>query len=336
MPSRSWNRLYGPRGFFQHQSAVPIAGAFETVRKLLELTAEFGEGSFLVVLKLFGDKPSPGVLSFPLPGATLALDFPNKGESTRRLLDRMADVVLARRRAALSGQGRHHVGRGVPRRLSGLAQGRGAARSGHHVGLLAPRDRGGRMSTHPHPRRDLGDRAGLCAPARRAGLRASSSPGGARTGSPRSRPISTPCGAERRGAVRGRSRRDRDDRREPARDIAARFGAPDEVVIAYGVLGEQTAAEQDLAQARALIDTNFTSAALWILALLKRQAGRNAPLTVVGIGSVAGDRGPRQQFHLRVEPRPRFDRFLEGLTHKHDGSDDPHHPRASRASSTRR
>lgn len=89
-----WNRLYGPRGFFQHQSAVPMASAFETLRKLLELTAEFGEGSFLVVLKLFGDKPSPGILSFPMPGATLALDFPNKGETTRRLLDRMADVVL--------------------------------------------------------------------------------------------------------------------------------------------------------------------------------------------------------------------------------------------------
>jgi L-gulonolactone oxidase len=72
-----------------------MAGAFETVRKLLEITAELGEGSFLLVLKLFGGDPSPGVLSFPLPGATLALDFPNKGESTRRLLDRMADVVLA-------------------------------------------------------------------------------------------------------------------------------------------------------------------------------------------------------------------------------------------------
>src|ERR1044072_4623634 len=90
-----WNRLYGRRGFFQHQSAVPIVGAFETVRRLLELSAESGEGSFLLVLKLFGDEPSPGVLSFPLPGATLALDFPNKGQSTRRLLDRMADVVLA-------------------------------------------------------------------------------------------------------------------------------------------------------------------------------------------------------------------------------------------------
>jgi L-gulonolactone oxidase len=91
----NWNRMYGKRGFFQHQSTIPMAAAFDALRKLLALTAEFGEGSFLVVLKLFGDKPSPGVLSFPLPGATLALDFPNKGESTRRLLDRMAEVVLA-------------------------------------------------------------------------------------------------------------------------------------------------------------------------------------------------------------------------------------------------
>jgi len=91
----NWNRMYGKRGFFQQQSAIPMAVASDALRKLLELTAEFGEGSFLVVLKLFGDKPSPGLVSFPLPGATLALDFPNKGESTRRLLDRMAAVVLA-------------------------------------------------------------------------------------------------------------------------------------------------------------------------------------------------------------------------------------------------
>jgi FAD/FMN-containing dehydrogenase len=90
-----WNRLYGRRGFFQHQSAVPLKSAFGTLSQLLTLTAEFGEGSFLVVLKLFGDELSPGLLSFPLPGATLALDFPNKGETTRRLLARMADVVLA-------------------------------------------------------------------------------------------------------------------------------------------------------------------------------------------------------------------------------------------------
>jgi decaprenylphospho-beta-D-erythro-pentofuranosid-2-ulose 2-reductase len=100
------------------------------------------------------------------------------------------------------------------------------------------------------------------------------------------------------------------------RDLKTRFGAPDEVVVAYGILGEQLAAEQDLAQARALIDTNFTSAALWILALLKDQ---NAALTVVGIGSVAGDRGRGTNF-LYGSAKAGFDRFLEGLAHKHAGT----------------
>jgi L-gulonolactone oxidase len=90
-----WNRLYGRRGFFQHQSVVPMKNAPEAVRRLLELTAECGEPSFLAVLKVLGDRPSPGLLSFPMPGVTLALDLANRGESTRRLLDRLVDVVVA-------------------------------------------------------------------------------------------------------------------------------------------------------------------------------------------------------------------------------------------------
>lgn len=89
-----WNRLYGSRGFFQHQCAIPMTQAPDTLRKLLEIIAQAGQGSFLMVLKLFGDKPSPGILSFPLPGATLALDFPNKGKDTLRLLARLAEVVV--------------------------------------------------------------------------------------------------------------------------------------------------------------------------------------------------------------------------------------------------
>ena len=65
-----------------------------TLRKLLELTAAHRQGSFLVVLKLFGNRPSPGLLSFPMEGATFALDFPNRGEATRELLQLMEDVVL--------------------------------------------------------------------------------------------------------------------------------------------------------------------------------------------------------------------------------------------------
>jgi L-gulonolactone oxidase len=89
-----WNRLYGPHGFFQHQSVVPASRAPGAIQRLLTLTGQFQQGSFLVVLKLFGARKSPGLLSFPMPGATLALDLPNHGESTRKLLQAMSEVVV--------------------------------------------------------------------------------------------------------------------------------------------------------------------------------------------------------------------------------------------------
>jgi short-subunit dehydrogenase len=99
--------------------------------------------------------------------------------------------------------------------------------------------------------------------------------------------------------------------------LHARFGGLDEVLIAYGVLGEQAKSETDLARARAALDTNFTSAALWTLALLKdRPAG---PFTLIGIGSVAGDRGRASNF-IYGSAKAALDRFLEGLTQKYDGT----------------
>jgi FAD/FMN-containing dehydrogenase len=89
-----WNRLYGPRGLRQHQSVIPLARAEATVGDLLERAQRAGHGSFLTVLKLFGDLPSPGMLSFPMPGATLTLDFPYRGEATDRLLDELTACVL--------------------------------------------------------------------------------------------------------------------------------------------------------------------------------------------------------------------------------------------------
>ena len=53
------------------------------------------QASFLVVLKQFGDLPSRGLLSFPRPGATLALDFPNRGEPTLRLLESLDAITRA-------------------------------------------------------------------------------------------------------------------------------------------------------------------------------------------------------------------------------------------------
>jgi FAD/FMN-containing dehydrogenase len=88
-----WNRAYGPAGFFQFQCVVPMHAAAASVREMLQVIASSGEGSMLSVLKVFGDMPSPGLLSFPMPGATLALDFPNRGQTTRDLLARLETIT---------------------------------------------------------------------------------------------------------------------------------------------------------------------------------------------------------------------------------------------------
>lgn len=90
---REWNRMYGPRGFLQYQCVLPPATARYGVAELLERVVASGMGSFLAVLKQFGGTPSRGLLSFPRPGTTLALDFANRGQHTFELLDRLDDVV---------------------------------------------------------------------------------------------------------------------------------------------------------------------------------------------------------------------------------------------------
>lgn len=90
---RHWNRLYGRRGMYQYQSVVPPDAAPDATAEMLRQIAAAGQGSFLVVLKSFGALPSPGMLSFPAEGTTLALDFPNRGASTLALLDRLDAVV---------------------------------------------------------------------------------------------------------------------------------------------------------------------------------------------------------------------------------------------------
>jgi len=90
-----WNRLYGRRGFVQYQCVVGgDDGGRRAIAALAERIGRSREPAFLGVLKRFGDLASPGVLSFPRPGATLAADFPMRGAGTLRLLDELDRVVL--------------------------------------------------------------------------------------------------------------------------------------------------------------------------------------------------------------------------------------------------
>lgn len=90
---RGWNRLYGPRGFQQYQCVLPPEDARDGIAMLLQAIAQAGTGSFLAVLKRFGDRPSPGLLSFPRPGVTLALDFPNGRDLSEPLFKRLDSIV---------------------------------------------------------------------------------------------------------------------------------------------------------------------------------------------------------------------------------------------------
>jgi FAD/FMN-containing dehydrogenase len=93
----AWNRLYGPRGLRQHQSVIPLARAEATIAAMLDETHRAGQGSFLTVLKLFGERPAAGLMSFPRAGATLTLDFAYRGAATDALLDRLDALVIGAR-----------------------------------------------------------------------------------------------------------------------------------------------------------------------------------------------------------------------------------------------
>jgi FAD/FMN-containing dehydrogenase len=88
-----WNKMYGRRGFYQYQCVIPTTDGPAGTQALLQRIQNSGAGSFLTVLKTFGDKISPGSLSFPGPGVTLALDFANKGQQTLDLLAELDGIT---------------------------------------------------------------------------------------------------------------------------------------------------------------------------------------------------------------------------------------------------
>jgi FAD/FMN-containing dehydrogenase len=87
-----WNRLYGKSGLFQFQCVVPLGE--HALKRLLKTVSDSGMGSPLVVLKKFGAIDSPGILSFPMRGYTLCIDFPNRGAKVLRLLKSLEAITM--------------------------------------------------------------------------------------------------------------------------------------------------------------------------------------------------------------------------------------------------
>jgi len=87
----AWNRIYGRRGFVQHQSVLPTARADTALGEILDQVSRRGNASFLAVLKQLGE--SQGIMSFPMDGYTLAIDFPVDRELFS-LLDEIDRIVV--------------------------------------------------------------------------------------------------------------------------------------------------------------------------------------------------------------------------------------------------
>lgn len=90
-----WNRIYGRKGFQQYQCVIPDANAEPAIAELLRVIADSGQGSFLAVLKRCGDLVSPGLLSFPMAGTSLALDFAQHARLEDGLFRRLDRIVHA-------------------------------------------------------------------------------------------------------------------------------------------------------------------------------------------------------------------------------------------------
>ena len=88
-----WNRLYGKDGLLQFQCVLPWESDPMGIIQVMKAITASGLASFLAVLKVFGDVASPGMMSFPMPGVTLALDFPIRREVSFDLLDRLAAIT---------------------------------------------------------------------------------------------------------------------------------------------------------------------------------------------------------------------------------------------------
>jgi decaprenylphospho-beta-D-ribofuranose 2-oxidase len=88
-----WNRIYGKRGLTQYQVVIPMDDGGAACRRLFDTLTRLGGASFLTVVKDCGPE-GKGMLSFPKPGCSVALDVPVRGARTQVLIDSLNEIAI--------------------------------------------------------------------------------------------------------------------------------------------------------------------------------------------------------------------------------------------------
>ena len=291
---------------------VPPLAAPGAIWDLLTAIGQAGQGSFLAVLKTFGRLPSPGLLSFPMEGTTLAVDFANRGTATLGLLARLDDIVRSARGRLYPAKRRPYAGRYVPSRLSRVAALLPRCRSRLLVRVLAESG----MSSMRLRVIILGATSGIASATAR--LYAAEGAALLLAGRDAVRLGAVAQDLRARGATSAFAfAADFVTETDPEARLAemtAALGGADHVLVAYGLLGVQATEAQDGRQAALNLAVNFSSAALWVLAaanLIERQGHGS----LVVLGSVAGDRGRRANY-VYGAAKSGLATLVEGIAHR--------------------
>ena len=88
-------------------------------------------------------------------------------------------------------------------------------------------------------------------------------------------------------------------------------GRPDVTILIFGFLGDQDSAISDWAEAKQIVETNYTGA-VSILNIISSDMAQAGNGTIAGISSVAGDRG-RQSNFIYGSAKAGFTAYLSGL-----------------------
>lgn len=299
-----WNRIYGRRGFTQYQLVLPKSTSREGLSHILNEISRRRMGSFLAVLKLFG--PQDDLISFPMEGYTLALDFPMK-KGLFTLLDRLDELVLKY-------GGRLYLAKDT--RATPLIYQKGYPRYAEFVDRVRQFNPRAKLQSLQSQRLGitpmkhaliLGAGSDI---ARALALRLVQKGFklilAARNPEPFADEFKKKYGIDTIPA-----KFDALDFENHAHFYAGLPVKPDLVVCAFGYLGNQVKAQTDFAEARRIIDTNYTGAVSILnrvaADMIERKGG-----TIVGISSVAGDRG-RQSNYLYGSAKAGFTAYLSGL-----------------------